>query len=268
MARDIMPPSLVIETELPGRKTNLDTLQIIAHRYFWASGFVTGKDVLEVGCGPGFGLGWLSHCAKRVIGGDITGENLALAKKHYDSRVEIVSLDAHKLPFKADSLDVVICVAAIIYMDVGIFFDECRRALRSGGMLLINTPNKDQPGFRPSQLSRRYYSVPELFLLLDQRGFDAKLFGAFETQENSVRLQSPLSAWLAIARKAVSKPLKVLGIYDLIRILAALKSTSVFLSAELNVEDMRLVEHVPLVPLPHHLPALQHRIVYAMAQLR
>src|SRR2546423_3364653 len=117
-----MQTSFMSETELPGRTVNRDTRQLISHRYYWASQFVSEKKVLEVGCGPGLGLGCLSRRAKRVIGGDITGDTLTLAKRHYASRVGIVCMDAHRLPFKDNSLDVVISVAAIIYMDLSRFF--------------------------------------------------------------------------------------------------------------------------------------------------
>src|SRR2546421_6017194 len=78
-----MQTSFMSETELPGRTVNRDTRQLISHRHYWACQFVSEKKVLEVGCGPGLGLGCLSRRAKRVIGGDNTGGTLTLAKRHY-----------------------------------------------------------------------------------------------------------------------------------------------------------------------------------------
>src|SRR2546429_288579 len=46
-----MQTSFMSETELPGRTVNRDTRQLISHRYYWASQFVSEKKVLEVGCG-------------------------------------------------------------------------------------------------------------------------------------------------------------------------------------------------------------------------
>ena len=88
------------ETELPGRTVNRDTRQLISHRYYWASQFVSEKKVLEVGCGPGLGLGCLSRRAKRVIGGDITRDILTLAKSHYASRVGIACMEPIDCPSK------------------------------------------------------------------------------------------------------------------------------------------------------------------------
>lgn len=62
--------NFIPETEIPGIKVSWDQLQIICHRYYFASKFVLGKRVLEVGCGPGLGLGYLSRNTKQVVGGD------------------------------------------------------------------------------------------------------------------------------------------------------------------------------------------------------
>jgi ubiquinone/menaquinone biosynthesis C-methylase UbiE len=253
------------ETELPGRKINKDTLQIIAHRYYWTSKLVSGKEVLEVGCGPSLGLGWLSRHGKHVVGGDITKESLKLAKKHYGSRVDLVCMDAHRLPIKDSCLDVVVSLAAIIYMDFPVFLDECHRVLKSGGMLIVNTPNRDIPGFRPSLLSHKYYSVPELYILLNEHHFDTNLFGAFVTQQVLKRDQA---RFVSLGKGLMSKILKSLGLYNLIK--RAITSVPLFLTLkeELGEEEMKLVENIEVVPLPSNLPDPLHRIVYAVAQPR
>jgi len=260
-----MPMSFASETEFPGRKISSDTLRIIAHRYYWASELVLGKELLEVGCGPGLGLGWLSHDARRIIGGDITQESLALAKKHYGRRVELVRMDAHRLPFKENSVDVVVCLAAIIYLDLPEFFNECRRVLRMAGTLVINTPNKDLPGFRPSRLSRKYYSVPQLSSLLAQHHFDAKFFGAFGATQGPTGIWSRL---LSIGRAAVGKSLRFLGLCEFAQRLTGFQTASATLGEELNEEDMRLVKNIEVTPLPSDSPDVNHRIVYVIAHAR
>lgn len=260
-----MQPSFISETELPGRKINVDTLRIIAHRYYWASKFVSGKQVLEVGCGPGLGLGWVSCHAERLVAGDITEESLALAKKHYGSRVYLVRLDAHKLPFNDNSLDIVVCVAAIIYIDLHVFLDECHRVLRRRGTLFINTPNKDLPGFRPSRLSRKYYSIPELDSLLNQHHFDAELFGAFPTQQGLARIRE---RFILLGKVAANKTLKSLGLYDSIKRVVGSENSAITLKAELGAEEIGLAKNVQVVSLPVGSPDLRHRIVYVIAHSR
>ena len=260
-----MQTSFIPETELPGREINLDTLQIIAHRYYWVSQLVSEKEVLEVGCGPGLGLGCLSRQAKRVIGGDITKGSLTLARKHYASRVEIVCMDAHRLPCKENCLDVVVSLAAVIYMDLPSFFDECYRVLRPSGMLVINTPNKDIPGFRPSQLSHQYYSIPELCLLLNQHNFDTEVFGAFAIPHALTRI------WrknLFVVRKLAGKILRPLGFYESIKQLASFSSASITLGEELKEEETRSVANIPVVSLPCDSLNRKYRIVYVIAKRR
>ncbi len=260
-----MEADFICETELPGRKINNDTLQIIAHRYYWSSRLVSGKVALEVGCGPGLGMGWLSCHCKYVVGGDITKESLMLAKKHYGSRVELVCMDAHRLPIRNNCLDVVISLAAIIYMDFPVFIEECRRVLKPGGMLIVNTPNKDVPGFRPSPLSRKYYSVPELFSLLEEHGFDTKLFGAFRRQ-NVLRGNQP--KFLRVAKKVIGMVLKSIGLHEVIKRAIGLETLSITLKQELGEGEMRLVEDVEVVALCGDSAETEYRIIYGIAKAK
>ena len=113
------------EAEMPGMKVTREQLQIICSRYYFASQFVSGKQVLEVGCGPGLGLGYLSRRAVKVIGGDYAEDNLRCAQQHYRDRIELVRLDAHNLPFKDNCFDVVVAMATVIYLQLDSFFKEC-----------------------------------------------------------------------------------------------------------------------------------------------
>src|SRR4030042_1503265 len=114
-----METSFVNVTEVPGLKASEEQLSRIYNRYRFASEYCNQKDVLEVACGAGLGLGYLSKFAKRVVGGDIDENNLRFAKEHYQSKenIEIKFLDAHNLPFEDKSFDVVILYEAIYYLE-------------------------------------------------------------------------------------------------------------------------------------------------------
>lgn len=175
-------------TELPASMVTRDQLARACHRYYFAGRFSDGKDVLEVACGPGLGLGYLATRAKRVIGGDITKSLVDSAQRHYGSRVEILYLDAHKLPFPERSFDAVILYEAIYYLSSpDEFLRECRRVLRPNGVVLICTVNKDWKGFNPSPHSVRYFSVSELHQLLEGHGFETEAFGAFPEKAETTR---------------------------------------------------------------------------------
>lgn len=255
----------ILETELPGRRINIDTLRIIAHRYYWASQLIVGKRVLEVGCGPALGVGWLSRYAGSLFAGDIIEENLVLAKGHYGRKIQFLCMDAHRIPFKNAAMDVVLCVAAIIYFNAKSFFIECRRIIRKDGLLLFNTPNRDQPGFHPSSLSREYHSVPELCVLLDQCGFDVKIFGAFPVEESQIARRNHLLQSLI---KIAAKVLKSLHADQTIKHLIGYHADTFILDSELGECQMRFVEGVELKPIQPDIPDLKHRIVYIEAKAR
>lgn len=252
------------ETEMPGTKVSRDQLQIICHRYYFSSQFVSEKEVLEVGCGPGIGLGYLSRNAKRVIGGDITQNSLRYAQEHYNGRVGLVSMDAHKLPFRDSCFDVVIAVATIIYLDLPIFFDECHRVLNRGGVLILNTPNKDIPNFQGSRLSKNYFSTPDLFALLNRHHFDANFFGAFPILKNPM-IETVMRAW-------GSKILNMLPKGRAIResIGNIIDGRNLILNEELDDEIVKnvQVENVQFNTLSYDCPDVQHRIIYTIAHVR
>lgn len=177
MGRDYTPV-----TERPGIKTTPEALSMLVTRYALAAKHATGKDVLEVACGAGMGLGWLAKTAKRLVGGDYTRGLLQQAQAHYRGRVPLVQLDAHALPFKDASFDLLILYEAIYYLErPEAFLQEAHRVLRPEGTLLICTANRERLGFVRSPYSIRYYSASELAGLLQRQGFTAHAFGAFPT---------------------------------------------------------------------------------------
>jgi ubiquinone/menaquinone biosynthesis C-methylase UbiE len=176
-------------TEVPGFRATLEQLSMLSTRYHWAATYAEGKDVLEVACGSGIGLGYLARRAKRVVGGDIDETNLAFARETYKNRanIEICSLDAEALPFKAHSFDTVLLFEAVYYLsEPKKFFSEARRVLRTGGSLLIVSVNPEWPGFNPSPFSVQYYSAKDLIALLSQQGFQPQVFCAFPDKPDSL----------------------------------------------------------------------------------
>ena len=248
------------EAELPGMRVTKEQLQIICCRYYFASQFVAGKQVLELGCGPGLGLGYLSQSATRVIGGDYDEDNLRLAQRHYEDRVELALLDAHNLPFKDNCFDVVVVMATIIYLQLDSFFNECYRVLKKGGMLVFCIPNKDQPGFQRSPLSKNYFSVPELSELLSPH-FDAKFFGAFPIHKES---QSTKSRYAIVAKagKALTLIFRGEKIKELL--------SRFFLDTSVLKEEIEdgMAEDIQPEPVSGDTPTTQYRVLYAVAYAR
>ncbi len=175
-------------TELSGTEVTQEQVDRISHRYRWAGEFCKGKDVAEVACGTGQGLGYLGSLASTVAAGDLSQPIVDSARSHYGSRFEIGCFDALHMPWGDETKDVVVIFEAIYYLpDFGMFIDEARRVLRPGGMLLIATANKDLSDFNPSPYSHEYYGVAELHKELSKRDFITTCFGHISVSEVSLK---------------------------------------------------------------------------------
>ena len=249
-------------TELPGNKVSNEQLARTYHRYHTAFKFCEDKDVLEVGCGAGQGLGYLAGRARRVIGGDYTEYLLNLAQEHYRRSVELLRLDAHTLPFKHGCFDVVILFEAIYYLvEPEKFVDECRRVLRKDGVLLLCTVNKDWSDFNPSPYSTKYFSVPGLSSLLNHEFPDVEFCGAFPVSTGTVkdRLMSLIKR-MAIHLGLIPKTMEGKEIFKRI----FLGKLSAFPP---EIED-GMAEYSPPVPIPCDSPNFQYKVLYAVARAR
>lgn len=187
-------------TESPFTRATSDQLEILSTRYDLAAKYAVGKDVIEVACGAGVGLGLLAGVARHVVGGDIDELNCATASETYAGRtdVEIRQLEASQLPFPPASFDVVILFEALYYLPSAAgFLQEARRVLRPGGVLLISTVNCRWGEFNPSPFSTRYYDATELAGLLSSHGFEVSVYGGFAQPAGGA-----LHAAIAALRKA------------------------------------------------------------------
>jgi len=178
-------------TEVAGRQVSREALSMLYTRYAFGATLADSRDILEVACGGGPGLGYLAKRARRVVGGDCTAPLLARAESHYRGKIPLVRLDAHALPFRRASFGAVLLYEALYYLgEPDRFVTEAARVLRRPGCLIISTVNREWPDFNPSPLSTRYFSASELFLLLSELGFQTEIFGAFPVLQSSVRARA------------------------------------------------------------------------------
>ena len=176
-------------TEATGYNVTKEQIQRMYQRYRFALGFCQSKDVLEVACGSGQGLGYLANKAKRVVGGDIDENNLQFARDYYRDRngIELRVLDAQSLSFEDKSFDVIILYEAIYYLkSPENFIKEASRVLRDGGIVIICTANKDWDDFNPSPYSCKYFSVPELNIILSNIFTRVNFYGGFKVEPHGL----------------------------------------------------------------------------------
>ena len=255
-------PDYTTVTEMPGNLVTKQAIEMIQTRYSLALRYCEGKNVLEVGCGAGQGLGWLAGSASRVVGGDFTGSIALAAQKHYRGRVPIVQLDAHSLPFRVRSFDTIVLFEAIYYLErPDLFLQECRRVSRPGGVVVLCSANKEYVDFNPSPRSTSYLSASEMFNLLTSNDYETEMYGAFQAQGGSVSGRA-----VSLVKRAAVKlhlvPQSMKGKEWLKRVFYG---KLVPLPAELE----GTAEHEnSLVPISAGGPSPEYKVLYAIGRLR
>ena len=120
-------------TELAGDLISAEQLERMTHRYVWASKFCPDKDVAEIACGTGPGLGLLNRVSKTFEAADFSQPMLDKARAHYGDRIKLAQVDAQDMPYDDASKDVLIMLEAIYYLqDLKKFIAECRRSPSDG----------------------------------------------------------------------------------------------------------------------------------------
>src|ERR1700734_4330910 len=137
------------------------------------------REVLEAGCGEGYGADLIAGVARRVIALDYDEATVAHVRARYP-RVEVMHGNLAKLPLPDHSVDVVVNFQVIEHLwDQPQFVSECFRVLRPSGRLMVSTPNRIT--FSPGRdtpihpFHTRELNADELTKLLRDAGFASVL---------------------------------------------------------------------------------------------
>ena len=143
-----------------------------------------GRDVLEAGCGEGYGADLIAGVARRVVAVDYDEAAVAHVGRRY-RRVEVTRANLADLPLPDASVDVVVNFQVIEHLwDQSQFVAECLRVLRPSGLLMVSTPNRItfSPG-RDTPINpfhTRELNAGELTQLLVDAGFsEVSISGLF-----------------------------------------------------------------------------------------
>lgn len=247
-------------TEVPGNRVTREALAMLYTRYMYAASFCHDRDVLEVACGAGQALRYLEKSAKRVVGGDYTEHLLRVARRHCSTTTPLVRLDAHTLPFRDHSFDVLIFYEAMYYLSQPeLFVEESHRVLRQGGILLICTVNREWSDFNPSPHSKQYLSARDLSDLLHRHQFQAEIRGAFPVTQASTRdVVVSMVKRVAVALHLIPQTMRG---KELLK--------RVFFGQLVQLPEEiadGIADYIPPVPLSSDAGTSQYKVLYAVAQ--
>jgi SAM-dependent methyltransferase len=150
-------------------------------RYVHGSTFASGRTVLDIACGTGYGSVALAEAGGRfIVGCDLAVEPLAEANRRSAGKaVSYVSGSGLELPFAPTSFDLVVSFETIEHLtDRTRFLKELHRVLKPDGVLLLSTPNAEvTSAYPPNPFHVHEYTPAELSGQLSAVFSEVELFG-------------------------------------------------------------------------------------------
>ena len=115
------------------------------HRYLFARSLVAGHKVLDVASGEGYGSALLAQVASSVVGVEYSDQTVRLAAANFPcANLCFLRADARAIPLEDSCVDIVVSFETIEHFNrQDDFLREVRRVLRTGGMFIVSTPDRD-----------------------------------------------------------------------------------------------------------------------------
>jgi SAM-dependent methyltransferase len=162
------------------------------HRYLWAAPMVSGRRVLDLASGEGFGAAILADGAESVIGVDLDEPTVEHSRRNYEApnlSFRIASaLDLSE--FEPGSFDAVVAFEMIEHVDDHArLIAEIDRVLAAEGILILSTPDRvmysDAEG-QSNPFHRRELTEAELRELLGRHFAHVALWGQRTTSGSRI----------------------------------------------------------------------------------
>ncbi|WP_257280927.1 class I SAM-dependent methyltransferase [Endozoicomonas sp. ISHI1] len=103
---------------------------------------LAGKNVLDLGCGPGVYAEYLLNQGASVTAVDVSQEMIKIVIEKLGDKVQAYPQDLSRgLPQEKDaSYDIIICPLTVHYIeDVSLLFGDVKRLLKQGGVFIFST---------------------------------------------------------------------------------------------------------------------------------
>jgi 2-polyprenyl-3-methyl-5-hydroxy-6-metoxy-1,4-benzoquinol methylase len=134
------------------------------HRYLLAREYASGKRVLDVASGEGYGAHLLAGVAESVVGVDLSEDAVKHASAKYaKSNLQYIAASCTQIPLPDASFDFIVSFETIEHIDGAAqtaFLREVNRLLKPDGLFLISSPNRPEYSEKSGYMNE--YHVKEL----------------------------------------------------------------------------------------------------------
>jgi len=131
-------------------------------------------DILETGCGTGYGSRMMSDRSRSVVAIDYSVAALEYARERYSApNLTYLTMNCQRLEFADACFDLVVSFEVFEHLEAPEdYLRECRRVLRPGGRLVLSTPNRSSWDIHMRSIGAAYeYHVN----MVDLRGLKRQL---------------------------------------------------------------------------------------------
>jgi ubiquinone/menaquinone biosynthesis C-methylase UbiE len=134
----------VIPGEVHSEEEYLMYLRHVIAYEFALTKLSSEDNLLEVGCGEGYGTKMISSNVKKIVGLDVDSDLIVYATEKYSSENCIYQYyDGKKIPFDNNTFDAAISFQVIEHIeDDRNYVSEVNRVLKPSGIFILTTPNR------------------------------------------------------------------------------------------------------------------------------